>query len=202
MQCPKCESEQDNESAHCSSCGANLLPGRPLLVRLLWLVVSAGALAVLVLVPYLAGGRIPFFGLVLLFPSGISVFVFALRMAIGAVSDAERYRIRASRFKANDPEQAVRDYTRAILFGDRKEGKSWVRAVVYDRAQVLKAANRKEEAVEDLKDYIRQMWQAGKGKTVRVSMAQAEVIALEEELGARVGECTDSDVGKVDEGSP
>jgi hypothetical protein len=108
-------------------------------------VVAACAVAGLVLL-ILAVDRLPFvaFGMAL----AVLVFVAALPPALLPISMAGRYRKRAHNAVLGDPEQAFRDLSRALELEPQS------RALLIDRARVLRLLGQHARAAQDLRAYL------------------------------------------------
>jgi len=108
-------------------------------------VVATSAISLLICLA-LAADRVPLAGL------GVALtalaLVAALPVAILPISTAERYRRRAHSTILTDPEQALRDLTQALELDPQN------RAVLIDRARVLRLLGQHTRAAHDLRAYL------------------------------------------------
>lgn len=165
-----------------SSKATRSLPGRGLRERIAGLALAVGCGAILLGIPYLTNGHIPFVVLLLLFPILIVVAIGGLRMAFGSTSLPERYRARARRLSQSDPEQAVVDYTEALKLSEGTNRPAFRRTILYERAQIFKRLGQMDDAIADLDLYVQSLKRSGgAGASVRIATIEEEVKRLKNE---------------------
>ncbi len=132
-------------AASCTNCNKDLLPGRSPRLRYTAAITAFAAVFGIGFLA-MASERLP------LTETGIAVLAIvlgaALLVAVLPMSMAERYRRRALAGVLIDPEQSIRDLTRALeLEPDR-------RSVLIERARVRRLMGEYARAAEDLRDYL------------------------------------------------
>jgi tetratricopeptide (TPR) repeat protein len=131
MLCPKCKAEYKGAVARCAHCGADLLPKKNLIGRVIPFVIALICLVIPFLWP-----RVPGF----------------LRAAFGPTMTSDRYWFRAVNVAETDPEQAIADLTEyleiAPEFLSRRLDALYLRAEAYSRL------GRTQDAIGDLEEMI------------------------------------------------
>lgn len=143
--CPRCATRQYGAAASCGNCSKDLLPGRSPRFRYFAFLVSL--LAVLsVFIIGIGAERIPLaqLGMVL----AVGVVVAAVPIAIAPSSISSRYQRRARSQVHTNPELALQDLSRAMELDSEN------RALLIDRARVLRMLGRFWEAAADLRLYL------------------------------------------------
>jgi len=155
------------------------LPGRGLKERITGLAVAVGSGAILLGIPYLTHGRIPFIVLLLLFPFLILVSIGGLRKAFGSTSLPERYRTRARSLAQSDTKQALADYAEALKLSENANRPALCRSILEERAQIYKRLGRMDEATNDLDLYVQSLKKTGgAGASVRIAAIEEEIQKL------------------------
>lgn len=168
MICPRCGARQYGAAASCSNCKKGLLPGRsPRLRYFAAITVLAALLAISFLA--MASERLPLAEL------GIAVLAIALGaallVAIMPMSMAERYRRRALEGVLLDPQQSIRDLTRALeLELDR-------RSLLIERARVRRLMGEYGRAAEDLREYLDRVRDEPRARVLRARLLLQHVEA-------------------------
>jgi len=108
--CRKCNSENEANLEKCQKCGQDLLPGRSIGTRLLFLVVALGS-AGLLIVAFTMGTIVAkaIFTIPLL-----GGFFGGLALTFSKTSVSDKYKLRGEKYIKSFPAQAVTDFNKAI----------------------------------------------------------------------------------------
>ena len=159
------------------------LPGRGLKERITGLAVAVGSGAILLGIPYLTHGRIPFIVLLLLFPFLIVVSIGGLRMAFGSTPLPERYRTRARQLAWENAQQALADYAEALTLSECANRPAFCRSIWEERAQIYKRLGNIDAAIADLERYVLSLKKdGGAGASVRIAAIEAEMQDLKDKV--------------------
>ncbi len=157
--CANCKTQNSPETKECQNCGVDLLPGErfkdrlgTFIIGIVGGVIGGFASYFLFTHPEVAESKEfcmltnPVIWLMVTFVSPISATATALRKT----PEFLRYKNRASRHEAEFPDQALKDYSKAIELAPAKEKAPLIKS----RSDLYKKMGKEEEAVKDQLEYM------------------------------------------------